>query len=353
MTPIGRRSVNAILPSPASDAPMGTTSPASLRASTAAKVYVETAREASTRAVLIGLPASAQIVGAMSSCRSRKRPATRSRIAARSCAGSGRLECARSRVDRLPWRRRRRTSARGRRPRRCTGSEPRSTLRSSSPYAPPVLSVTISASTWQRTRGRRRDVAGLRPHDRASGRARPRRHRDDRLDAGARRGVAPDRRTRYRTSSSSRVAVVVNTHCTSTTAAATGSSRACRSTCSGRELEDARTQDDYTIREWVDFPGATYVEHDGEAEILPGVRLVPAPGDTRGHQIVVVETDEGTVVLGGDVGYSFREIGQGRHARASGSCSSSPRRRTSRTPASRTSRARTTSATPTRPGSAP
>jgi N-acyl homoserine lactone hydrolase len=77
------------------------------------------------------------------------------------------------------------------------------------------------------------------------------------------------------------------------------------------ELEDARTEDDYTIREWVDFEGAEYVEHEGEAEILPGVRLVPAPGHTRGHQIVVVQTGDGPVVLGGDVGYSFAEIGQG------------------------------------------
>jgi N-acyl homoserine lactone hydrolase len=77
------------------------------------------------------------------------------------------------------------------------------------------------------------------------------------------------------------------------------------------ELEDARTEERYTIREWVDFPGAEYVEHDGEAEILPGVRLVPAAGHTRGHQVVVIETDEGTVVLGGDVGHSFAEIGKG------------------------------------------
>jgi N-acyl homoserine lactone hydrolase len=75
------------------------------------------------------------------------------------------------------------------------------------------------------------------------------------------------------------------------------------------ELEDARTQNDYTIREWIDFDGANYVEHDGEAEILPGIRIVPAPGETRGHQIVVVETDMGPVVLGGDVGHSFEEIG--------------------------------------------
>ena len=74
------------------------------------------------------------------------------------------------------------------------------------------------------------------------------------------------------------------------------------------ELEDARTEDDYTIREWIDFPGMNYVEHDGEAEILSGVRIVPAPGETRGHQIVVVDTPDGTVVIGGDVGHSFEEI---------------------------------------------
>ena len=49
-----------------------------------------------------------------------------------------------------------------------------------------------------------------------------------------------------------------------------------------RELDDARTQDDYTIREWVDAPGVRYVPVDGELELLPGLRLVPAPGHTRG-----------------------------------------------------------------------
>jgi N-acyl homoserine lactone hydrolase len=78
-----------------------------------------------------------------------------------------------------------------------------------------------------------------------------------------------------------------------------------------RELADARTEDDYTIPEWVDFPGVTYVEHDGEGEILPGVRLLPAPGHTAGHQVVVVDTDEGPVVLGGDVAYSFAELERG------------------------------------------
>ena len=45
-----------------------------------------------------------------------------------------------------------------------------------------------------------------------------------------------------------------------------------------RELEDARSKDGYTIREWVDAPGVQYVPVDGELELLPGLRLVPAPG---------------------------------------------------------------------------
>jgi N-acyl homoserine lactone hydrolase len=44
-----------------------------------------------------------------------------------------------------------------------------------------------------------------------------------------------------------------------------------------RELADARTLDDYTIRRWVNFDGATYVEHEGEVALLPGIRLLPAP----------------------------------------------------------------------------
>ena len=78
-----------------------------------------------------------------------------------------------------------------------------------------------------------------------------------------------------------------------------------------RELADARSLDDYTVREWVDFDGATYVEHEGEVELLPGIRLLPAPGHTDGHQVVVVKTNEGPVVLGGDVGTSFLELDSG------------------------------------------
>jgi hypothetical protein len=37
-----------------------------------------------------------------------------------------------------------------------------------------------------------------------------------------------------------------------------------------RELDDARSEDDYTIREWVEAPGVQYVPVDGELELLPG-----------------------------------------------------------------------------------
>lgn len=67
-----------------------------------------------------------------------------------------------------------------------------------------------------------------------------------------------------------------------------------------RELDDARTLDDYTIREWVDAPGIEYVPVDGEKEVVPGVRLLPAPGHTAGSQVVVVGRGRHPVVIAGD-----------------------------------------------------
>ena len=75
-----------------------------------------------------------------------------------------------------------------------------------------------------------------------------------------------------------------------------------------RELDDARSQDDYTIREWVDAPGVEYVPVDGELELLAGVRLVPAPGHTPGTQVVVVGTGGRPVVIAGDVAVWFGEL---------------------------------------------
>ena len=104
-----------------------------------------------------------------------------------------------------------------------------------------------------------------------------------------------------------------------------------------QELEDALTKDDYTIREWVEAPGVSYEPVDGELELLPGLRLVPAPGHTRGMQVVVVETGGRPVVVGGDVAVRFAEL-DSRPRRASCECArsspSSSGSRTSRSPGS-------------------
>jgi N-acyl homoserine lactone hydrolase len=77
-----------------------------------------------------------------------------------------------------------------------------------------------------------------------------------------------------------------------------------------RELDDARTKDDYTIRAWVDAPGVDYVPVDGELELLPGVRLVPAPGHTDGSQVVVVEADDGRTVIVGDTAITSDDLNE-------------------------------------------
>src|SRR5713226_1887446 len=64
----------------------------------------------------------------------------------------------------------------------------------------------------------------------------------------------------------------------------------------------------YTIPEWVEFDGATYVELDGAADIVPGVRVLPTPGHTPGHQSVLVDTEDGLVVVAGDVAYNWQEF---------------------------------------------
>jgi N-acyl homoserine lactone hydrolase len=65
------------------------------------------------------------------------------------------------------------------------------------------------------------------------------------------------------------------------------------------ELVTAHDTPDYTMPELVDFTGATYRELDGEAEIWPGVWVIPTPGHTAGHQSLVVVQRDGTVILAG------------------------------------------------------
>lgn len=68
--------------------------------------------------------------------------------------------------------------------------------------------------------------------------------------------------------------------------------------CQRGELETATTTD-YTVPALVDFAGARYQLLDGETEIAPGVHVIPTPGHVDGHQSVVLECDDGSVVLAG------------------------------------------------------
>ena len=64
------------------------------------------------------------------------------------------------------------------------------------------------------------------------------------------------------------------------------------------ELAAARGGD-YTVEDLVDHPGARYEVLDGPSEILPGVHVIPTPGHVAGHQSVVVECADGSIVLAG------------------------------------------------------
>ncbi|WP_055698282.1 N-acyl homoserine lactonase family protein [Streptomyces silaceus] len=71
----------------------------------------------------------------------------------------------------------------------------------------------------------------------------------------------------------------------------------------------------HTVDELVDFPGARYEEVTGEAELWPGVRVVPTPGHTEGHQSLVVEQRDGTVVLAGQAHDFASRFASGHMAR--------------------------------------
>ncbi|MEE4542047.1 N-acyl homoserine lactonase family protein [Streptomyces sp. V4-01] len=71
---------------------------------------------------------------------------------------------------------------------------------------------------------------------------------------------------------------------------------------------------EHTPEPLVGFPGARYEELAGEAEIRPGLWIVPTPGHTAGHQSLVVRRPGGTVILAGQTHASASDFAAARLA---------------------------------------
>jgi N-acyl homoserine lactone hydrolase len=80
------------------------------------------------------------------------------------------------------------------------------------------------------------------------------------------------------------------------------------------EFDAAHSEEDYPIADLYDFPDARYELHGGEADVAKGIRVVPTPGHTPGHQSLIVETDVGRVVLAGQAVNGATDYGRAQYA---------------------------------------
>jgi glyoxylase-like metal-dependent hydrolase (beta-lactamase superfamily II) len=77
------------------------------------------------------------------------------------------------------------------------------------------------------------------------------------------------------------------------------------------ELEAAQ-QPDYTHPQYAfDYAGARIQVIDGEFDVAPGLRLVPTPGHTPGHQSLLIDTDDGRWMLAGQAANTTWEFSTG------------------------------------------
>ena len=77
-----------------------------------------------------------------------------------------------------------------------------------------------------------------------------------------------------------------------------------------REYEAAHASD-YTVPEWVDFPGVDFRLHQGDVAISSRLLLISTPGHTPGHQSLLVSTDDGLIVLAGHGFNTAAEVARG------------------------------------------
>lgn len=80
------------------------------------------------------------------------------------------------------------------------------------------------------------------------------------------------------------------------------------------ELAAARADQEPVVQDALAIDRRAYRSVAGEHELVPGVRLVPTPGHTLGHQSLVVETEVGNVVLAGQAVQSATDFGAAMYA---------------------------------------
>jgi N-acyl homoserine lactone hydrolase len=69
----------------------------------------------------------------------------------------------------------------------------------------------------------------------------------------------------------------------------------------------AHGPEEYTILDWIDFPGARYEHVEGDHAPAPGLRIFATPGHSPGHQSLVVDAKDGPLLLAGQAVYSHGE----------------------------------------------
>lgn len=74
-----------------------------------------------------------------------------------------------------------------------------------------------------------------------------------------------------------------------------------------RYFSSAYEADDIAQAVRLNFAGRM-VQHNGEVELAPGIRLVPAPGHSPGEQVACVHTQRGWVVLASDACHYYENL---------------------------------------------
>ena len=79
------------------------------------------------------------------------------------------------------------------------------------------------------------------------------------------------------------------------------------------ELAAAR-QPKYTIAAWFDYAGARLTTVSGDAEILPGIRVIASHGHTPGHQSVLIDDASGPTLIAAQAAFTAAEYAAGGDA---------------------------------------